>query len=199
MSITKPVNKNLIQSKIILSVFIFFILFLLTAAGCSSSPSSQYDSNYLLTAEIARSKAAVLNVKIPQGWFTAEDNECNCIDLWLIKDDYSATLNFVVLNVDSLTIKTIKNDELNAITEISKVFKKIKYGKNFKGFTNEETFVLNTKIFTAYEYHDESNRNIRVVVFKANDKFFELSAIPVKTENLSGLYKIQNSVLSSIK
>ncbi len=157
-----------------------------------------YDSNYTLTNEIGKSRTAQLSVKIPQGWFTAEDNENKLIDLWLVNDDYSATLNFIALNVDSLTMKEIQNDEIKSVVEFSKAFKKAKYGKTFGGFVNQETFEINKKKFSAYEYFDDAKRNIRVVVLKTGNKFYELTAIPVKTQNLQELYKIQNSVLSSI-
>ena len=157
-----------------------------------------YDSGYTLTNEIAKSKSSLLSVKVPSGWFIAEDNENKLIDLWLVKDDYSATLNFIALNIDSLTSKEIRNDEIKSVVEFSKMFKKVKYGKTFGGFVNQETFEINKKNFSAYEYSDDVKRNIRVVVFKIGDKFYELAAVPVKTQKLQELYKIQNSVLSSI-
>lgn len=176
----------------------FFFILLVILDACSSNLSSLYDSNFTLTNEIAKAKSSQLSVKIPQDWFTAEDNENKLIDLWLIKDDYSATLNFVALNVDSLTMKEIQSDEIKFVVEFSKAFKKAKYGKTFGGFVKQETFEMNKKKFSAYEYLDDAKRNIRVVVFKSGNKFYELSAIPVKTQNLQELYKIQNSVLSSI-
>ncbi len=157
-----------------------------------------YDSNYTLTNEIAKSKSSQLSAKIPPGWFMAEDNENKLIDLWLVKDDYSATLNFIALNIDSLTMQGIRNDEIKSVVEFSKVFKKARYGKTFGGVVNQETFEINKKKFSAYEYSDDAKRNIRVVVFKFGNKFYELTAISVKTQNLQELYKIQNSVLSSI-
>ena len=157
-----------------------------------------YDSNYTLTNEIAKAKTSQLSVKVPNGWFAVEDNENKLIDLWLVKDAYSATLNFVALNIDSLTMKQILSDEINSIIEFSKAFKKAKYGKSFGGFVNQETFEINKKIFSAYEYLDDAKRDIRVVVFKVGNKFFELTAIPVKIQNLRNLFKVQNSVLLSV-
>ena len=106
-----------------------------------------YNSNYALTKEYAKARSAQLSVKIPQGWFTVEDNENKLIDLWLVKDDYSATLNFIALNIDSLTMRGIQNDELKSIFEFSKIFKKAKYGKSFGGFVNQENFEINKKKF----------------------------------------------------
>lgn len=166
--------------------------------GCSSSLSSVYDSNYPLSDETAKSKTSQLTVKIPQGWFAADDNENNLTDLWLVKNDYSATLNFVPLNIDSLTRKAIQGDEINSILKFSQTFRKAKYGKAIKGFINKEKFEINKKQFAAYEYLDNSKRAIRVVVFSSSNKYYELSAVPFKNQNPQELYKIQNSVLNSI-
>ena len=175
---------------------IFFSLLLL--ASCAVSRSSMYDSDISLTKEIAKSKSSPLSIRIPQGWFSAEDNENNLIDLWLIKDDYSATLNFVAMNLDSVTVKNMGGDAINNLVRLSELFRKAKYGKTVQKFSNQEIFEINKKQFAAYEYEDNSKRSIRVVVFSYGTKFYELSAIPVKTQNLQELYKIQNSVLSSI-
>jgi hypothetical protein len=104
--------------------------------------SSIYNFNYPLTSETAKSKSSALSVKIPKGWSVIEDNECKCTDLWLVKDDYSATLNFVALNLDSLTTDNIRSDEINSLVQFSKSFIKAKYGNEFKGFTNEEMFEI---------------------------------------------------------
>ena len=186
---------NNLNSQIKISLFLILIVLI---QSCSSGLSSLYESNYTLTNEYAKAKSSQLSVKIPQGWFAAEDNENKLIELWLVKDDYSATLNFISLNVDSLTMKEIQSDEIKSVVEFSKIFKKVKYEKSFGGFANQENFEINKKKFSAYEYLDDAKRNIRVVVFKSDNKFYELTAIPVKTRNLQELYKIQNSVLSSI-
>ncbi|MHB8930650.1 MAG: hypothetical protein ACYC5R_08650 [Melioribacteraceae bacterium] len=174
------------------------IITLLFLTSCAGSRSSIYNSDLPLTKEIAKSKSSQLSIRIPQGWFSAEDNENNLIDLWLIKDDYSATLNFVALNLDSATVKEIRGDEMNNLVKLSELFRKAKYGKTVQKFSNQEIFEINKKQFAAYEYADDSKRLIRVVVFSYGAKYYELSAIPIKTQNLQELYKIQNSVLSSI-
>jgi len=155
--------------------------------------------NSLLTNETAKSQSSQLSVRIPNGWFTATDNEYNYIDLWLIKDDYSETLNFIALNLDSKSLHETGNDELSSALQASKDFKTARYGKSLKGFTDEEHFELNKKKFAAYRYTDEAGRNVRVVVFEYGSKFYEVSAIPIKTSDVTELYKVQNSVLFSIK
>jgi len=196
---TNPFNLPVRQAGLRLSAFyLLIIISSLFLNYCSSGLSSIYGYDYPLTTETAKSKTSQLSVKIPQGWFTADDNETYLIDLWLIKDDYSATLNFIALNFEPLSRTGMLSDELTFAVQLSKDFKIAKYGKSLKGFTKEERFDLNKKQFAAYQYVDGSQRNIRVVVFKYGSKFYEVSAVAFKTENLSELFKIQNSVLFSI-
>jgi len=160
--------------------------------------SSIYNNNYPLTSESAKVKSSSLSVRIPKGWSAVDDNECKCTDLWLVKDDYTATLNFIALNVDSLTANNIRNDEIHSLIQLSKAYIKAKYGNEFMGFTNDEMFEINNNKFAAYQYIDEKMRNIRVVILKSGKRYYELSAIPVKTINLNELFNTQNTVLTSI-
>lgn len=166
--------------------------------SCSGSTSSFYNSDYPLTNETAYSRTKILSVKVPQEWFVAEDNEFQSIDLWLVKDDYTATLNLTVINLDSLAREEIKNKGLEKVSSYSKAFVRARLGKTFSGFSNEEVFEIGNNQYAAYQYIDNEKRNIRVIVFQHNQNFFEFSAIPNGLENLNELYRIQNSVLSSI-
>ncbi len=177
----------------------FSLLTALLLFSCSAASVSLYNFDYPLTAETAVSQTTSLNVKIPRGWFTADDNEFHRIDLWLIKDDYSENLQFTSLHLDSLANQEVEKNGLKEIVDLSKEFKIARYGKSMSAFTNPESFELGKNHFEAYQYKDGQNRNIRVVVFKYGHKFYELTAIPATTSNLSELYRIQNSVLSSIK
>lgn len=194
-------KSSFLKSKLACRVFCGLVVFsLLSLTGCGGGNASMYNSNYHLTNEIVKSKTSMLTVKIPAGWYAADDNECNCIDLWLIKNDYSATLSFISLNVDSTAVKEESGkSELETVLSISKTFKRAKYGNSLKAFTNEEFFTNDKNQFAAYEYIDSQNRATRVVVLKYNNKFYELTAAPVKDQPAQELYKIQNTVLSSIK
>ena len=177
------------------------IIFLLLAEliiSCGTVRTSMYSFDYPLTSEVAKSQSSVLNVKIPQGWFTAQDNENNFIDLWLIKDDYSANLQFIQLNLDSLTKKETAGKGLSKVAALSKDFKCARFGKALGLFTNDEIFELNNTTYIAYQYLDDDKKNIRVVVFQKGNMFYELTAIPNKTNDNTELFRIQNSVLSSI-
>jgi len=166
--------------------------------SCSGSLFSLYNFDYPLTDETAYSTSTNIAVKIPQGWYSAEDNECKCSVLWLVKNDLSASLIFNLITIDDETLKEISGSEVEKISGYNKLFVKAKLGKSFDGFFNEEIFEINGKRFAAYQYKDNAKRNIRVVVFKHKEKFYELAALQSGTTDPSELYKTQNTILTSI-
>lgn len=179
--------------KIILLQIIASILF-----SCSGSLTSLYNFDYPLTDETAYSTSTNISVKIPQDWYTAEDNECNCSVLWLVKNDLSASLVFNFITIDDETRKEISGNELEEICGYNKLFVKAKLGKSFGGFFNEETFEINGKKFAAYQYEDNEKRTVRVVVFKHKEKFYELTALHKNETDPTEIYRIQNTILTTI-
>ena len=179
------------------------LLILLTLAlsfcSCSGSLTSLYSCDYPLTDETAKTDRIPIKVKVPAGWTCIEDNECGCIDLWLVNADYSASLKFFALNFDSLTMLSVNKGGIKSAAGISKSFKKAKYGKELKEFSNEELFEINGRKFVAYQYPDESKRIIRVVVFNSGGRYYECTAVEIKTASPPMLFNIQNSILTSIE
>ncbi len=183
------------------NLFVFILLALIYACSGGRSVS---DYKALLTNDFAKSKSADLKVKIPLGWFTALDNEKNAIDLWLIKDDHSALLNFAVINLDETAIKESNGYPIIAAVKYSKSFKKISSKEEFDILGDDEYFEIGTNTFGSYKYKSKSGEIARVVVFKYKNKIFELSAIPtIKTDKkltpAEDLFFIQDAVLSSIE
>jgi len=187
--------KKILRTIIILASHIG-IVFLLSS--CSSGLSSIYDFDYPLSKAYTKSISGNLNIQVPQGWFVAHDNENNTVDLWLVKDDYSATIKFVSISFNLEAAKSLVNDDLLSFVELNKVLVKSKLGKSFKGFTYEEQFGNSTTFF-AYQYSDAENQLVRTVVFNVNQQFYESTAFALKSENHSEIFKAQNSVLASIK
>lgn len=168
--------------------------------ACSGVSNSMYPPDYTLTTQSAAAKSGSLSVKIPAGWFAADDNENIVNDLWLIKNNYSASLNFVPVNVDTIINYANQTMQLESVMEMSVLFKKAKLGGMFKGIVNKELFSIGHNEFIAYEFVDETQRQIRVVLFKLGPRFYEVSAIPQKSSvDLGELYRVQNSVLNSIQ
>jgi len=184
-----------------------FVLLSVFCWSCASTaplpPGSRfYNTEFPLSTETAYSVSTPLEVKIPTGWFTAEDNDCKCIDLWLIRNDFSAAINLVQLDTP-LIIDSLET-ELNRILAVSKETKSDKLPNGFIQSKEDEFFVLNDRKYAAYEYQGDEGMPIRVVVFRYNDKYFELSAVPAagvgkRSVNTIELFNVQQSVLSSLK
>jgi hypothetical protein len=174
------------------------IIVVLFIASCSSSKVSFYKLDYPLSSQIAFSKLSNLSVKIPENWFSAEDNEFKCIDLWLIKNDYTASLNFMKINFDDETLKEIEQEGITRVTDFSKVFVKAKLGKSFKSFFNDETFEINGKSFAAYQYVNSDGISVRTIVFEHKTRYYELTAISKENGNFEELFRVQNSVLTTL-
>jgi hypothetical protein len=186
-----------------------FALLICLFSGCTATKKvsenvSIYPADYPLTDDIAYSLSTDLTVKIPEGWTTAEDQECKCLDLWLIRDDFSATLNLVTYEVnDTIRKKTIEG-KLDTLLNYSKHLKKSKLKEEFKQAGDDEYFKAEGRPFAAYKYIGDEDLPIRVVVFQYQGRIFELSAMPAKKVgggniDTEELFRIQQSVLSSIK
>ena len=167
--------------------------------SCGGGIASIYQTDYPLSKEMAYSKTSNLYVNLPSGWFTAEDNEYNCIDLWIVKNNYSQSITFRKMNLDEAVQKEIGENGLDKIAFYSKTFTKVKLGKDFSSFSNEEIFEMNGKTFAAYEYLNINQIPIRVVVFRQYYKYYESEAIAKDGKNTVELFKIQNAVLSTLK
>lgn len=189
--------------KIFLNSSAFYFFFLsavsLLVYGCSTSLSSIYDFDYPLTAAIAKSNSSQLQIQIPQGWIIAEDNAYKTSDIWLVKEDYSATIKFEKVSLDEETIKNFSEDELGKVAGLGQTLVKARLGKAFSGFTNEEIFGNTARTFSAYQYSDEKGQQIRTVLFKNNSQIYEVTAFALKSANPAEIFKVQNSVLASVK
>ena len=143
-------------------------------------------------------------MQIPQDWFTAIDNDCNCIDLWLIADDYSASLNLFVFNIDETMESKIgeNENELEELIRLSKVLKRAQFGNEFQSVGDDEYFLFNQTEAAAYVYRDGTLHEKRVVMFKHNGRYYEFLATPqddVTDYEITALFNIQNSVLASVR
>lgn len=185
------------------SLYLFAIILLSFFYACSGGKSlSEYRT--VLTNENAKSKSTELKVKVPIGWFTALDNEKNVIDLWLIKDDHSAILNFTLLNIDESAIREAKGYPLIAAVKYSKSFKKISAKEVFELIGDDEYFEIGSNTFGSYKFKSGSGEAARVVIFKYKDRIYELTAISTRKADkklppAEELFFIQDAVLSSIE
>ena len=177
---------------------IFISIIGLILFSCSGSKPALKIPLDVLSDETVHSKTTDLSVKIPKDWFTAEDNECNCIDLWLVKNDYSASLIFRKINVDQAAQSELKENEVEKVAEYSKMFAENKVGDEFQKPGKVETFELNGKPFAEYRYKSSKDEVIRAVVFELNGQFYEMQALQKDKKNPDDMYDIQNAVLATL-
>lgn len=175
------------------SLIIIVILY-----SCGSSSTSIYTSDYLLSNDKAYSKTSNIYVSLPQDWFTAEDNECKCTELWIVKNDYTASISFRKINIEPSILGEFGESEPEKVADYSKIFTRAKLGKNFDKFSGEETFLISGKKAAAYQYVNDKDQRVRVVIFKHFDKFYESEAISNGYKDLNELFRIQNSILSTL-
>jgi hypothetical protein len=174
------------------------VILSLIIVSCSGSDITINNSALKLSGEKAYSKTTNLYVNLPNDWFVAEDNECNCIDLWLVKNDYSASIAFKKINYENI------NDDDNALLQIEQLNK---YGKSFvaanlkidfKNIPSESTFKINQNYFSAYRYKNDKEFYVRTVVFKHLGKFYECEAVAKNSGFADELFSLQNDVLSTL-
>ncbi|MBN2572588.1 MAG: hypothetical protein JXA68_10705 [Ignavibacteriales bacterium] len=189
--------------------FFLLILILVSFYSCTTTKQESdlitgYPTNYPMTSKTASSLTSNLKMSIPQGWFFTEDNEFNRIDLWLVRDDYSASINLTPINLDEKLSTEINNDDLKFILEVSKKIRKQNLANDFNIVGQDEYFKINNRNFAAYQYTNLNGIKARVVVFNYAERFFELLAVPTidvgKTKvDVNELFTIQNSLLATIR
>lgn len=184
-------KKKLVQ----LTIFISILLF-----SCSG-PSSLYNFDTTLTNDVANSRTTDLQVNIPRGWFTAEDNENEEIDLWLVKDDYSATISFVRINPDEETLKGIRKSEIKTVKKYSFLNNQLAHRDKFIDLLKNESFEVGDREIEVYQYAG-SKYLYRVAVLDYKRVYYECVASikPGQSQQeIDNIFSTQNSVLQSIK
>ncbi|MCX7876436.1 MAG: hypothetical protein N2321_09765 [Melioribacteraceae bacterium] len=175
----------------------FLIICLIQLTKCSSS-NSIYDSNEKLSNDYVISKHSSLKLQIPIGWFKAEEEQENNFDFWLVKNDYTATIKLFIINLsDELKNDSLKTD-VKSIAEIEMDLIRNKFKNNFKGFNNIEKFSLNDKICFAFEFLDEHSNPTRIIIFKYQNQFYEVSASTKNISTQQEIFSIQNTIIKSI-
>ncbi len=174
------------------------IILIVLLISCGGGEATINKSMPKLSGEKAYSKTSNLYVNLPADWFVAEDNECNCIDLWLVKNDYSASISFKKINFNNPGDFENESNEVEEITKYSKAFVSAELEIQFQNLNDEKTFQLNEKIFSAYRYKNQDEYFVRTVVFKHHGKYFECEAVSQNGDTAENLYNLQNTVLSSL-
>lgn len=159
----------------------FFILLVfsclpLVLEGCA--PSRPH-LPYPLSERTVVSSDGYLRLRIPEGWFVPVDGESSQgLLVWLVKEDYSATMGLTEIRGDERLRKEVEETGLLVLGELSFSLKQAR-DPAAKLLSLPEVFQLNRKRFCAYEFaSDNGATTIRTVVFDTGKKFYELTVIP---------------------
>lgn len=157
-------------------ILLFFSCLPLVLAGCTPSrPRLPYP----LSERTVVSSDGYLHLRIPEGWFVPVDGESSQgLLVWLVKEDYSATMGLTEIRGDERLRKEVEETGLLVLGELSFSLKHAR-DPAAKLLSLPEVFQLNRKRFCAYEFTlDNGVTTIRTVVFNTGKKFYELSVIP---------------------
>jgi hypothetical protein len=180
----------------------FSIIGLLLLAGCSSVP---YESDYPMTEEAVKSLNEDLQIKVPKGWYatTDESNAPNLL-VWLVREDYGATMAISEIKADANTRKRLERRGLEALARISFALKSERAKGRAEMVVKPREFDIDGKKFCSYEYSSDGRKTIvRVIVFDTGQHLYDFAAVPAEKENVKagpkGLFTIQQSVLQSMR
>ena len=163
---------------------------------------------YAPTAEMSAVTASTalgdITVRAPSGWVeTMDQKNAPHIALWLVKEDYSASISFSPLQMDPVLYSSLKKTGLRSIAKVSLSMKKDNAHDTVTVTHETEYFRMNDHDFAAYEYTVDGGKTVlRIVVFDTGTRFMECALLPA-TAPISGkealrYFETQQSVLASM-
>ncbi|MDH7516075.1 MAG: hypothetical protein QHI48_09400 [Bacteroidota bacterium] len=134
---------------------------------------------------------------------TADPKNAPTILLWLVREDYGASIAFTAMKMDPSLYRAVRKDGLPAVAKVSLGLKKGNAGDSVRVIRQPEYFRLNGRDFAAYEYSTGNEGIIiRTVVFDTGSRFMECTALSGGTsstrDETTTLFETQQSVLSSM-
>ena len=208
------INTNFIIEEGMLHRATAVLLVLLVFAGCGGSdeasreivPEASY--RYAPKAEMTQSTIETvtkdMQVRLPAGWKeTVDQKNAPNIVLWMVREDYSASLSFTPMQMNPALYKTLKKDGVSSVAKASLSMKKNNAHDSVVVIQPPERFQLNMREYVAYEYSvDKGATIIRVVVFDTGRQFMECALLPA-TSSISAaearlLFETQQAVLASL-
>jgi len=183
----------------------WFLLVGLLTSGCSSLP---YSSDYPLSSYHLSSPGGTFRFRIPRGWFSAGNGRDTAADshgtrnlIWLLKNDYSATIAVAEIHVDSTARRLLRDEGLAPFANLTAG---LTSGGNSSVLVRPpEFFRLNGREFCSYETLISSTGDaMRIVLFTDGSKLFEATALVKQGGNgadRAEVFSAQQSFLDSLR
>ncbi len=193
----------------------FFLPLLLLLASCGGTektvaveepswPKYRYVASAELTQDYVASQDESLRVLRPDGWQkTSDPKNAPSIILWLVREDYSASLSFTPLQMDPALYQTLKKEGIAAVAKVSLSLKERNAEDSVTVVQPVELFKVGDRVSAAYEYRvGAAQPVIRVVVFDTGSRFMECTLYPatvsVTPAENRRLFEVQQTVLASL-
>jgi hypothetical protein len=157
-----------------------------------------------MTRETVDTDDGRLRVLRPDGWMrTADPKNAPSILLWLVREDYSASISFAPINMDPSLYETLRKEGIDAVAKVSLRLKDRHAEDSITVVQPIELFKVGGRVCAAYEYRIASAAPvIRVVVFDTGSRFLECVLFPASVEVTPAenrrLFEVQQTVLASI-
>lgn len=191
----------------------FAFLCLILLASCGGTPAEittsgagagyRYAPSADMSATVVQTAVGDVVARCPNGWMETMDlKNAPQIVLWLVKEDYSASISFTPIAMDPALYTTLKKDGLRSVAKVSLNLKKDYAQDSLKVIQETEYFRLNNRDFAAYEYSAGGSDVVRVVVFDTGSRFMECAVLPATSprgaEEIHRDFVVQQSVLASM-
>lgn len=166
-------------------------------ASCAAS--LPYASDYPLTDRRVVFHDGSISGWIPQGWLVPQDDSLDTVlQAWLVTEDFSATMGVRELILDRLSSARVQSEGMQLLASLTIA---MRGDSTLKGIDVHE-FELKGRRCAGYEITDMEGKRQRIVVFSAQEKFYEcsiLTAHRATTGQLSHLFRAQQTFLSTLK
>jgi hypothetical protein len=193
------------------SLIVLTALLLTACGGAADLPDPtpertlyRYSATAAMSSEYVASEDGNISVLLPDGWVqTSDPAEAPSILLWLVQDDYNASLSFTELRMDPALYETLKRDGLEAVARVSLSLKQRGASGELHLVQKPEMFRIGGRMHVAYEYRSAAAEAIiRVVVFDTGSRFMECVIFPASHTITPAanrrLFEVQQSVLASM-
>jgi hypothetical protein len=210
-SITAAMTKVRSYTRLHLAALSAAVLLLFTSCGGTPEPAygpRPVSYRYVPSANMSSSRIAArdrdFSVALPQGWKeTSDPANAPAVILWMVREDYAASISFTNLQMDPALYMKLKRDGLVSIAKVGLSLKKQRARDSVSVVQAPESFTLNGRNYAAYEYSIDGGRSVaRVVVFDSGSRFIECALMPAagdlpQSDRLR-LFETQQSVLASL-
>ncbi|MBZ0179919.1 MAG: hypothetical protein K8F36_11550 [Melioribacteraceae bacterium] len=185
------------------SKYLFFFLLILIY-GCGASNTSVFKNDVELGPVVYSNKEYGITMRLPSGWEILKENECNCTKVWIVRNDYGASLNLSRIYLDHITNEEIQKAPIEILLAYIKTLKAAEMNGRFAQIGKNELFKIGSRDYGAIIYYGKNNMPVRSIIFKHKNYFYQFDAYVTEPGIGNKLlpdevYSIQNAVLASVE